>query len=1675
MGLAVVFAGSLDASSASASHVPTISPSLGHPDLAGGENSDSQKPLRVHVPSGRSGVAKVSGKAPAVSLSGKLLTAGVAPLVTDPQGDQLSLALEIGPPSGDNEVLCGLYYDWAPISDGSVTDVCITTDLTDSISGNSAPANNTESDNWYDACGDLVRHSLWSPVYTTSDPGRLDSGSVGADALLTVPTSGVCYGPWTVTVSLSQTFTDGQTLTDTESHQFYVSGAGPLPSVDGSGLGSGNAMVHDPSPCAGDPVNCTSGDFSETFTDVSVPGRGPGLDLTRTYNSLSASTEGLFGYGWRSAYEANLVVNGDGSVTVTEADGSQVTATPDGFGGYVPPTWADARLTQNSDGSWTFVSQQTTTYTFNSAGRLTAISDLNGFSTELAYNGSGQLSRVTDSENRTITFSYGTNGFVSQIQDPAGQLTQYGYDTAGNLTSVIDPANREYQFGYDANHLLQTVTDPNQGVTTNVYDGPGRVTKQTDPAGLITRFAYNGDNYSAAGGTTTITDPHGNITVENYTNGLMMSKTVGSGTSSAATWNYQYDPNTFAVTSVTDPNNHTTTSSYDSAGNLLTATDALNHTTTYTYNYLNQPLTVADPAGIETLSSYDLSGNLLRKTVVGVGGSPAETTNYSYTDGIPGDLSEVSDPAGHLTDYTYDNQGDIATVTTHPSSGVNDTTAFAYDQLGRKICEASPDATALGVQCAGAGQPRVADTTTWTYNADGNITSLTDPRGKETDYSYDGDGNQTMVTDPIGNVTKTNYDADSRKSTVIAGYGTSAAATTTHRYDIQPATGACSSAVTGATYCTTSIDPGGQTTVDYFNSRNEQIEETQPSSGTSTSTYDPAGNLSTVTTNGGKATYAYNAANELTSITYSNPSTGYAAAANVSYAYDPDGNRTSMTDGSGTTTYGYDSLERLSSTKNGAGAIIGYGYDLDNEITSITYPGRNQMVSQTWDGAGRESNVTDWLGKSTNFNYDADGNLTSQTNPNSTSISSTYDANDNPLTTQDAPTSSPASPLASLTYTYNPDSQVQTETDTGTPGPTSQTYGYDPLDRLNTASTGSYTYDASGDPTQLAQAAQTFNAAHQLTSQAPTISRVGTSSAGDNGTGSALTVTLPSGVQPNDQILLAVTLPGNQTIKSTPSGYTQIGSYNSGTGASNTELVLYRRTAQTGDTSVTVTFSKTFAKAATLIVYRGVNPVTPIDANPIGNSASGTSVAAPSVTTTKAADELVVALGANSSATGTWTAPSQMTTQRSQAGGPTIANAIADQALTSSGPTGTRTATFSTTGSLVAATLALQPAQTSYAYDSLGDRTSITTPGGTTSLGYNQLGRLTSYGSTTYTYNGDGLRVSKTTGHTSEAFTWSPSGQNGTPQLLVDGSTDYINGPDGHPLEQINGSTAIYYFHDKLGSTRALTNTSGTLANTYTYTPYGTLAASTGPATNPIGFAGSYTDPESGLLYLQHRYYDPTTAQFTSVDSAVDQTGTPYAYVDGDPVDAIDPLGMWGWNPISDITQAAGDAGGAVQHHWRGITQVAIAATAVGVAVASGGSLSGVSAVLASAAIGAISSGASYDVGCVDTKAGCTATGVLTAIIVGGVSGGVAGGLGESVCGDNSRCLSALGVAIGAGTATAGYYVSSELEGKCPSGNGAVGAAESGGLGGLSLSQSDWNSLWSTLKKAFASGAGGDG
>ena len=149
--------------------------------------------------------------------------------------------------------------------------------------------------------------------------------------------------------------------------------------------------------------------------------------------------------------------------------------------------------------------------------------------------------------------------------------------------------------------------------------------------------------------------------------------------------------------------------------------------------------------------------------------------------------------------------------------------------------------------------------------------------------------------------------------------------------------------------------------------------------------------------------------------------------------------------------------------------------------------------------------------------------------------------------------------------------------------------------------------------------------------------------------------------------------------------------------------------------------------------------------------------------------------------------------------------------------------------------------------------------------------------------------MSKTVGTITTPFVWDVSGA--LPTLLKDGSTDYVYGPGGLPLEQISGTSVLWLHHDQLGSTRVITNSTGNTVGTYIYDSYGNLTASTGTVQVALLYAGQYRDSETGLYYLRARYYDPTTAQFVGVDPAAATTLARYGYVGGDPLNHEDPSG----------------------------------------------------------------------------------------------------------------------------------------------------------------------------------------
>ncbi len=188
----------------------------------------------------------------------------------------------------------------------------------------------------------------------------------------------------------------------------------------------------------------------------------------------------------------------------------------------------------------------------------------------------------------------------------------------------------------------------------------------------------------------------------------------------------------------------------------------------------------------------------------------------------------------------------------------------------------------------------------------------------------------------------------------------------------------------------------------------------------------------------------------------------------------------------------------------------------------------------------------------------------------------------------------------------------------------------------------------------------------------------------------------------------------------------------------------------------------------------------------------------------------------------------------------------------------------------------------------------------TASLSWNADNRLTSVttsGTSTYTYNGAGLRTSKTVGGTTK--THLTDGDTPASALLSDGLATYVPG-----VSERRNSTTSFFLFDLLGSVRATSGAAGAASEFAWFEAFGNAVttADFGGATTsgrPFGFVGGeqyQADAESGLMLLGNRYYDPGIGRFLSSDPAEDGDNF-YAYCENNPVNAIDPEGLQHFPP----------------------------------------------------------------------------------------------------------------------------------------------------------------------------------
>ncbi len=1292
---------------------------------------------------------------------------------------------------------------------------------------------------------------------------------------------------------------------------------------------------------AADPVNTRTGNFTLPVTDFALPTRGLPLAFTRTYNAQD-DTVGPLGSGWTHNYNTRLQAFSSGELLVlVTPEGSSLPFTRTSDGSYTPGPGVRATLAKNANGSFTLRRGDGVVYTFDTASnryRLLRETDPQGRATTLTYT-NGKLTRVTAADGRALSLAYTGSGRISRITDPAGRTVTFGYtacDGVAYLTSARDRSGALWTYTYTAGRMT-AFTDPTGATVTNVYDAAGRVVTQYNPLQQPTIFDYTHER-------TVVTDPAGRALTYFYNAaGALTAVRDGQG----QTTTYQYDQN-FNLVASTNPRGQTTRYTWDAQGCSYTAMqDALGQTTTFTYDTQGNLTTMTDPRQRVLTVAYDAANNMTALSRA-LAGHVFFTSTFSYD--AQQQVRASADARGNTTTYTYDAYGYPRTVV----DALGQTTRFQFDLVGRMTAATDPNgATTTFVYDTGDRLREVRDAlggvTTYTYDAAGRLIAWTDANQHTTTLGYDAAGRVLTETNALGAATFYRYDPAGQLRQVInalrqattftydaAGRLTqvrdAAQRTTTYGYD-------------AAGNLTSILPPGAPAAATFeYDALDRPVAMTDPLGQTTWYGYDAAGNLTTVLVpDGALATYTYTPQDLLAQVRLPG---GRVAAA---FQYDRLGNLVQATDGrQQTTTYAYDALNRLTTVHDILGATD-YGYDPAGNLAAVT-DAQQQTTLYGYDALGRLTSTLPPGLPATTYAYDPVGNLTLLTAADGSRTTATYDALDRPTAIQYPATS--AAPGYSVGYTYDALGRRASMSD-----PTGVTaYHYDALSRPITITApyvGSvaYRYDAAG---------------RRSTTRYPT---------GETVTYTYDAANRLSGVQGWDGAETAYTydaagqLHAEQRANGTRAAY----SYDAEgrltgivDGAGQNWSSRYHYTLDGAGNRIAVQESAALFRIYLPLILREYTADTLVSINlPPFSTAEPDPLVSP-----LAAPALLSPLATPDAPLETPPAPEVMPTPEARSWqfwqeawvwltqcftAAPIAAAAPQETSTFVSPLSTPPGeivthyTYDARNQLTGAASSTGAAY-SYTYDAVGNRTALTSTATAAAYTYAAGNRLTAIAgvaqthdargnlladgrftyhydgadrlvrvedgaaSVTYQYNGDGLRVAETRNGQTTYFTWDQALE--LPQLLA--TSDGTRYLQGLGLTAVERDGQWYYPHtDALGSLRRWSDASGAAVGALSYDPYGGITQEQGIIPSPLGFAGEWHDPTTGLQYLRARWYQPATGRFTQVDPfpgvlALPATQHPYQYALNSPTRYTDPSGESVLLTLG-IIAAAGIAAGATE------------------------------------------------------------------------------------------------------------------------------------------------------------------
>jgi RHS repeat-associated protein len=1238
------------------------------------------------------------------------------------------------------------------------------------------------------------------------------------------------------------------------------------------------------------------GNFTITFSDLSVPVVGLPIEVTRTYDSRD-KRQGDFGIGWtlgirnvrvQESRAAGAHWQGDITgpaqfptycinpskphvVTVTLADNRvykfEATLSP-GNGcqalgplrevtlGFRPLPGTNASLTPVGEnpllvhgsfpGSIQLLDTNTVAPVDYDQYQLT-LED----GTMLFIDQHAGLQRMTDTNGNTlvinndgiihsggksVTFTRDSQGRITQIADPAGNPMTYAYDAKGDLTSFRDREGNVTTFTYNSTHGLLTINDP-RGIQPlrNEYDAEGRLVKQIDAFNREVRFTHDLNARQEI-----VFDRLGRATIYDYdARGNVVRVQDADGKVTTRTYDARDN-----LLSEMNAHGKTITYTYDAQDNRLSETDALGHKTQYTYNSRKQVLTVTDPLNGVTTYTYDANGN---QTSVKDALGHTATATYSAV----GLQLTSTDALANITSFEYDASGNLI----KQKDPLGNVTTYTYDPDGNRLSESETRIV---------GGVTETLTTAFQYDKLGRQTKVTYPDGSTTETVYNSIGKQSVTIDQLGR--RTNYEYDAMGQLVRATYpdGTEEKS----EYDFEGRR-------------TKSLDRANRATTYVYDSLGRLEKTTFPDNSTIRNTYDAAGQITATTDPLGHVTR---------------------------YEYDAAGRRTKIIDAlNHGTVFSYDANGNQISVKDAKGQVTSYQYDANNRRTRVIFPDRTQQTT-VYDKLGQVTSKTDQARAKTGYQYDKRGKLTKVTDALGGVTSYTYDAQGNQLTQKDANN-------RTTIYKYD---RMSRRTMRKLPLGMSETYAYDLAGNLTSRTdfrgkTTIFAHDVMNrvlrktPDASLGETEVTF--AYTATGQRKTMADAsGTTNYIYDRRDRLVKKETPQGA-------LTYTYDGAGNVKSVRSSNANGVTVNYNYDELNRLSTVSNNSLSAGTTAYIYDLngnleSTTYPNAVrTTYTYDNLNRLKNV------NAAKGATLANYAYTLGAAGNRLSVNEADGRTVNYTYDALYRLT-------GETISND------TIAANNGSINYTYDAVGNRLnrASTVGAIPATTS-TYDA-NDRliTDTYDPNGNTTASngnayqYDSENRLTSLngGAVTFVYDGDGNRIAKTVGGVTTKYLVDTNNHTGHAQVVEElvGSSVRRTYTYGHDLisqtQLINNTrTTHFYGYDGHGSTRYLTDTAGIITDTYTYDAFGNLISSTGTTPNDYLYAGEQYDANLGFYYLRARYMNPSGGRFWTMDSYEGDIFEPlslhkYLYAYTDPANRRDPSGYLSISEVGAIIVVVG-------------------------------------------------------------------------------------------------------------------------------------------------------------------------